>query len=59
MITTWMFPQFIEYIGGQDALKSIDDNYDEENYGSLIAVASFCPFLNIFCAIILIYWYVF
>lgn len=52
MITTWLMSKFIEYIK-EDELKTIDDDYS-----TLITVASFCPILNIFCAILLIYWYI-
>lgn len=53
-----MLPQFVEYNGEQDALKATIEEYKEEYWNYILGFMSFCPILNLFSAISLIYWYV-
>ena len=58
LITTWLLPKFVEYNGGQNALKLMLEEYKEEYYGYLIGFMSFIPILNIISSLTLIWWYV-
>jgi hypothetical protein len=61
MITTWLFPQFVEYQGGIESINRLVETDDLENpytITQLTAVASFIPVLNILSALPLIYWYI-
>lgn len=58
IIVTWLLPQFINYQGGVEYLKyKCGDDWDDDFYGYVIAIASFCPILNIFWSSILLIWY--
>lgn len=60
IIVTWLLPQFINYQGGTEYLKyKWGDDWNDDYYGYVIAIASFCPILNIFWGSTLLIWYVY
>lgn len=60
MIVTWLLPRFINYQGGTEFLKyKWGNDWNDDYYGYIIAIASFCPILNIFWGSTLLMWYVY
>ena len=60
MITTWVFPLFIEYRGGIDSINShlkADGIEHEYTIQQVTAIMSLMPIFNILTALPLIYWY--
>lgn len=53
-------PRFINYQGGTEFLKyKWGNDWNDDYYGYIIAIASFCPILNIFWGSTLLMWYVY
>ena len=62
IINTWLFPKFVEYNGGIDAInQAIEPDWESKTNMTLkqaTAIISFLPVFNIFIAIPLITWYI-
>ena len=62
MINTWLFPKFVEYNGGIDAInQAIEPDWESKTNMSLkqaTILISFVPIFNIFTTIPLITWYI-
>lgn len=62
IINTLLFPKFVEYNGGMDAInQTIDPDMESKTNMTLkqaTAMISFIPIVNIFATIPLITWYI-
>ena len=62
IINTWLFPKFVEYNGGIDAInQAIEPDWESKTNMTLkqaTAIISFIPIVNIFATIPLITWYI-
>lgn len=62
MLNTWLFPKFVEYQGGMNAInQAIEPDWESGTNMTLkqaTALISFIPAFNIFVTIPLIIWYI-